>query len=158
MKKFIAIFSAILIITAFPLTAFADVKPVITTTENEYIEYYSDGSYTITEFETNTVSPMAATSKVHTKTASHYNSKNEKQWTVKLTGTFKYDGKSAVCTKSSTSYTIYNDHWKVKSAAASKSGRTAKGEFTVKYYVLGVATKTVNKTLTISCSNTGSFS
>lgn len=158
MKKIIALLFTAIMILSLPMSAFANDTTVTVPNENGYIEYYEDGSYSITYFETNTISAMAATTKTTTKVYNYYNSKNEKQWTVKLTGTFKYDGKSAVCTKSSTSYTIYNDKWKVKSAAASKSGRTSKGEFTVKYYVLGVATKTVNKTLTISCSNTGSFS
>ena len=89
------------------------------------------------------------------KYTTHYNSNNEIQWEVCVKGTFTYTGSSATCTKSTVSYKIYNDHWKVTSAVASKSGRTATGEFTLKRYFLGVPTKTVNETLTLTCSNTG---
>lgn len=120
-----------------------------------YIEYYSDGSYSVTTLGTSSITVLANSTVSKYKTTAHYNSKNEKEWEITVTGTFNYTGSSATCTNSTVSYKIYDDHWKVTSAQASKSGRVAKGEFTLKRYFVGIPTKTVNETLTLTCSNTG---
>ena len=122
---------------------------------DSYIEYYSDGSYTVTTIETSTITVLANSTVSKYKTTTHYSSKSEKEWDVTVTGTFTYTGNSATCTNSTVSYKIYDSNWKVTSSVASKSGRTATGKFTLKRYVLGIPTKTVNETLTLTCSNTG---
>ncbi len=137
---------------SLPLTAFAGDE-----WEKTYVEYLEDGSYIVTTVVFSDIS-LLATTKTGSKTDTLYNSNNEKQWSVTLTGTFSYTGSSATCTNSKTSYQVFDSSWKVTSSAASKSGRTAKGEFTVKKYVLGIATKTEKSTITISCSNSGVLS
>lgn len=152
MKKLIALFSVILtLMLMYPTTIFADEK-IIT---DSYVEYFDDGSYVVTEFEESGISTFATSTTTKAKTSTYYTSNNVKQWMVVVTGTFNYTGSSATCTKSTTSYTIYDNSWKVTSSAASKSGNKATGTFTIKNYVLGIPVKTVNKTLTITCSNTG---
>lgn len=152
MKKCTALFIAVLmlIMSVFPVTAVANDETI-----NCYVEYFDDGSYIITEIATSNISTMATSTKTHKKTSSYYDADNKKLWTVNLTGTFTYTGNSATCTKATTSYTIYDSKWKVTSATASKNSRTATGDFTVKRYTLGIPTKTINKALTITCSNTG---
>lgn len=154
MKKLISVFLALLMLLSFPMISYADDSKVVEYT-NGNIEYYEDGSYSVTTIEINTISTLAASTVKQTKTISHYNSKNEKQWDITVTGTFTYTGSSATCTNSTVSYKIYDTHWKVTSSQASKSGRTATGDFTLKRYFLGIPTETVNKTLTLTCSNTG---
>lgn len=153
MKKIIAIFLTVFLILSIPTISYANdtdyCKP------NEYIEYFSDGSYSVTTIESINVAVMANSSVSKYKTITHYSSKDEKEWEITITGTFTYTGSSATCTNSTVSYTIYDKNWKVTSAQASKSGRTATGEFTLKRYFLGIPTKTVNETLTLTCSNTG---
>lgn len=153
MKKMNKLFSFILMLTILiiPFNVFAQ---DISDTE---IEYFDDGSYIVTETE---YSPMSllSTTKSQTISATYYNSNNNKEWVVKLKGTFSYTGSSATCTSASVSHIIYNTKWKKDSATVSKSGRTATGKFVMKYYVLGINTKTVNKTLTLSCSNSGTIS
>lgn len=134
-----------------PNTAYAAENAV---TENS-IEYFDDGSYIVTEITKSTITTFAAKTTSSYKTSHFYNSKNVKEWTVRLDAAFSYTGSSATCTSAKTSYTIYNDAWKVTSAVPSKSGNKATGTFTVKKYLLGVSIKTVNRTLTITCSNTG---
>ncbi len=151
MKKIIALFCAMLILISFPITALANDETAI----SSYVEYLDDGSYIVTENETRNISVMATSTKSHVKTSTYYNADNEKLWSITLTGTFTYTGSSATCTKSTATYTIYNSRWKVTSAVASKSGRKAVGDFTAKLYTLGIPVKTVTRTLTISCSNTG---
>lgn len=155
MKKLISILSAVLILFSFPMISFAeDVE--IAEYINGYVEYYDDGSYSITTIETSTISTLAASTVKQSKTTSHYNDDNDKEWDITVTGTFSFTGKSATCTNSTVSYKIYNNKWKVTDATASKSGAKAIGDFTLKYYFIGVVpTKTVEKTLTITCSNTG---
>lgn len=151
MKKISALLSVVLMLLSFcPSTAFAE--EIVT---DRYVEYFDDGSYIVTEIETSNISVLSSSTVTNIKTSSYYDSDNVKNWTVKLTGTFSYTGSSASCTKSTVNYTIYNDYWKVTSAAASKSGNKATGNFTVKKYILGIPTKTVNRTLTITCSNSG---
>ena len=154
MKKLISVFLVMLILLSFPLISYGN-DTQITEYTNSDIEYYDDGSYSITTIETSSISTLATSTVKQTKTTSHYNSKDEKAWDITVTGIFNFTGSSATCTNSTVSYKIYDTHWKVTSAQASKSGRTAKGEFTLKRYFVGIPTKTVNETLTLTCSNTG---
>ena len=157
MKKIIALISVIVLLTAFPITSFANDNRDVIATENGYIEYYEDGSYAIVDI-IDSVVVARATGVTKDKRYTYYNDKNEAEWTVIITGTFNYDGKTASCTKAVASYKIYNDSWKVTASNASKSGAKAIGDFTVKRYWLGIPTKTVNKTLTLTCSKDGAFS
>lgn len=152
MKKLISLLSVILMIAVMcPTTAFANDEIV---TESS-VEYFDDGSYIVTEIAENSITTFAAKTVSKSKSATYYDGNDAKQWTVTLSATFSYTGSSATCTSATTSSTIYNSAWKVTSAVASKSGNKATGTFTVKKYVLGIPVKTVNKTLTITCSNTG---
>lgn len=151
MKRITTVLLAMLMLVVMcPTNAFAG--EVAT---DQYVEYFEDGSYIVTELKTSGISTFAASTKNYSKSASYYNSDNEKEWTVTLSGTFSYTGSSATCTKATKSYKIYDDHWKVTSSSASKSGNKATGNFTVKRYLAGIPIRTVNKTLTITCSNSG---
>ncbi|MCM1285886.1 MAG: hypothetical protein NC213_05065 [Acetobacter sp.] len=159
MKKVLSILTAALMFFTFPTAVFAN---DITNTTTKEIEYFSDGSYMVTTIETeadNGIALLATTStKSSSKSVKYYSSSNDLQWIVTLTGTFSYTGSSATCTKSSATYKVYDSNWKVKSATASKSGRTATGNYTVKRYALGIVTSTKTGTIKISCSNTGVIS
>lgn len=151
MKRMTTVLLAMLMLVVMcPTNAFAG--EVAT---DQYVEYFEDGSYIVTELKTSGISTFTASTKNYSKSASYYNSDNEKEWTVTLSGTFSYTGSSATCTKATKSYKIYDDHWKVTSSSASKSGNKATGNFTVKRYLAGIPIRTVNKTLTITCSNSG---
>lgn len=134
-----------------PNTAFASEKVVT----DSYIEYFEDGSYIVTELTESTITTFAAKTVSNSKSSHYYESNNSKAWTVTLNATFSYTGSSATCTKATTSNTIYNDAWKVTSAVASKSGNKGTGAFTVKKYAIGIPIKTMNRTVTITCSNSG---
>lgn len=151
MKRMTTVLLAMLmLIVMCPTNAFAG-----ETAADKYVEYFEDGSYIVTELETSGISTFAASTKNYSKSASYYNSDNEKEWTITLSGTFSYTGSSATCTKATKSYKIYDDRWKVTSSSASKSGNKATGNFTVKRYLAGIPIRTVNKSLTITCSKTG---
>lgn len=151
MKRMTTVLLAMLmLIVMCPTNAFAG-----ETATDQYVEYFEDGSYIVTELKTSGISTFATSTTSKTKYSSYYNSNGGLEWRVYLTGTFTYTGSSATCTKATKSYSIYNDNWKVTSSSASKSGNKATGKFTVKKYAIGIPIKTVNKTLTITCSNSG---
>lgn len=154
MKKIIAVILSVLMLLAFPVAAYADVENDTTSTTVEYLE---DGSYIMTTVEEET-SLFRASTKTGSKTATFYNSDDEVQWIVKITGTFSYTGSSATCTRSTATYTIYDSSWKVTSYSATKSGRTATGKFTLKQYLTLIPIRTENRTVTLSCSNSGTLS
>lgn len=155
MKRFVTLFLVLIALFTFPFTALANDEMDLSDNTERSIEYFEDGSYIVTEFETSIISAFSTSTVSKTKYSNYYNSNNIKEWAVKLTATFNYTGSSATCTNATTSYTIYNGNWKVTTATSSKSGRKATGNFTIKKYSLGIPVKTINRTLTISCSNTG---
>ena len=73
---------------------------------------------------------------------------------VKVTGTFTYGNGSSKCTSSSVTAESKSGAWKITSKSASKSGNKA----TAKRYYGGSVAETKNKTVTLTCSPSGSFS
>ncbi len=157
MKKIISMFTIAVLLFAFPLNVFANDNVSTIQIRDGYVEYFEDGSYNLVQI-TDSESISRATGVKKDKTVAHYNSDNEIEWYVTITGTFNYNGSTASCTNAVTSYKIYNDRWKVTASSASRSGATARGDFTLKRYLMGIPTKTVDKTVTLTCSKTGVFS
>lgn len=149
MKKLIAtILTMLCILSGFTTVSAKNTSEII---------YLKDGSYLIIELTEESTS-RASNTKSGTKTINHYNNDNEKLWDATLRGTFTYTGSSATCTKATIAYNIYNDNWKITSATASKSGNKATGDVIAKQYVLGIPIKTVERTITLSCSASGTLS
>lgn len=155
MKKIVAVFLSVLMLLAFPVAAYAGETD--DTVVSSTVEYFEDGSYQVTVIEEQPALTRAST-KSGSKTVKHYNSDDELEWYVKLSATFSYTGSSATCTSATPSYKIYNTKWKVSKSSASRSGRTATGNFEVKYYVLGIPVTTEPVVITLSCSNSGTLS
>ncbi len=156
MKKFISIaLSLFLIVLALSISCSA------VSYDEEYSNYetiyFSDGSYLIVTL-TDITNSRATNTKSGSKTINYYDDNGNKLWSATLNATFTYTGSSATCTSSSINKTIYNDNWKFTSATASKSGNKATGNITAKKYFLGIAIKTVNDSITLTCSATGTLS
>ena len=83
-----------------------------------------------------------------------YNANNVLQLTLRIRGTFTYDGTTATATSAQYSYTISQESWKFVSANASRNGATAT--------VVGTFRNSgsYNRTFTVSltCSPTGVLS
>ncbi|MBR6313329.1 MAG: hypothetical protein IKR49_01660 [Clostridia bacterium] len=125
-----------------------------------YTKLYEDGSYdviTTTSHFTITKFLNAKGTKSETKTNEHHNADGSLAWKASITASFTYNGTTASCTSVSKSTTIYNSAWKCTASSCSKSGATATGSFTFKYYLLGVPVKTINKTLTLTCDPNGNI-
>ena len=126
---------------------------------NRTIEYFDDGSYmeTIISSDEN-ISVRSTYSKSGKKTVTFYNSEDVAQWSITISGTFSYTGSSATCTSASISHTIIDSNWEITSESATKSGNQAIGSVQAKRYFLGICTRTVNKSVTLTCSANGTLS
>ena len=152
-KKFSIFILTLIFCISVPFGAMAQSN---TQPETE-VEYLEDGSYLVTQIESG-ISLFASGSKTVKKYTSYYNSDDEIQWTLYLKASFTYTGSSATCTSASTSYKIYESAWKVTDALATKSGRTATGDYVVKKYWLGIITTTVPVKIIATCDNNGNIS
>lgn len=127
------------------------------------IEYLENGDYieTVIKDETpdDTSIPPLATTKTITKSKTNYykNSAGEVMWSVKITGTFTYDGSTSKCTSCSHSTSAPGTAWSIKSSSSSKSGNTATANATATYKTATV-TKDYSMSVTIKCSANGTVS
>ena len=157
-KSLSFLLAVIMVFSVFSISAYAEESSDVVISET--IEYLEDGCYIVSTLVVEAENTLARTtySKTGSRTSVLYISDSEKMVTLKLTATFSYTGSSATCTAASTSYTIHVDSWKVTSATATKSGNKATGEFTSKHYVMLIPVQTINSTITITCSNSGTLS
>lgn len=142
-----------------PTTSFAQTRAVTSS-----VEYLDDGSYFETIIEDENIGfnlnyiTTTSTTKTKSKTTYYKNSSGTTLWYVKVTGTFTYNGISAKCTSASVTATSQNSNWKVSNKSSSATSNKAKASATGKKYYLGEVIQTINKTVTLTCSPTGSFS
>lgn len=156
MKKIISVLLCVILIFSLSINSLATEN-----IDNEcvVVEYLEDGSCfitTITMIEEN--STYATNTKTFAKTISYKDSDGIVCWSATLTATFRYTGSSATCTDSTVSYEIYDSAWRMTSATASKSGNTATADITAKRYTLGIPFKTIDRTITMTCSANGTIS
>jgi len=95
-----------------------------------------------------------------TKTVSNYknyhykNAEGQILWTVKLTGTFEYNGSTSKCLSASVSVLNISSGWKLFTKKASTSGNQAKASVIMRE----ISTMSLYPyTITLSCSPTGTF-
>ena len=128
------------------------------------IEYYEDGSYTVTTIAQATDAAGAKgqmgtfTRNAH-KDVNHYNSSDELQWSYTIYGTFTVqEGVSSVCTSSTFSYSISAGGWSLTAHNNYYAGNTAYGTATFKKKVLFITTNTVDVNAFITCDMNGNIS
>lgn len=90
-----------------------------------------------------------------TKYVNYYDQNGTLLWSVFLTAEFAYSKTRVNCEGARISYDIYDSDWKMTSASATKNGNTATGSFNIRQIKLGVPLKTIEKTLTLTCSADG---
>ena len=121
-------------------------------------EQFQDGSYIEVTIEQSHVFARSSTI-TGKKTASYKGSSGTIYWSVTVTGTFTYNGKTASCIKSLVSTKNNSVSWKLSNAKSSKSGATALASVTAKqYHQDGNVLKTVNRTDKLTCSASGKLS
>ena len=163
MKRLVAVFLTLIIFAgAFACPVYAEnSETALQTNEiiiSQSVEYFDDGSYAVTTISQPEIALAASGTKVGYKSVDYFNSDDVKQWTATIHSKFTYTGTAATAYSQYTSYTIYNSAWKLKAESSSASGSKATGNFTFKYYLLGVPVKTQDVSVTISCSPTGVLS
>ena len=90
-----------------------------------------------------------------TKYCNYFDSNGKLLWSVCLKGTFSYNHRKALCVSSDITYEIRDSDWKMISYDSSEENNTAKGEFSIRQYKLGVPLKLIEKELTLTCDKDG---
>ena len=153
MKKVLIILVSLTFLLSIKMDAFAN---NLESSKQVEVEKLDNGDYieTFMESEDSKLITMSAAKTItKTKTAQYKNSSGEVLWSVSIKGTFTYDGKTSKCTSCSHSTTAPSKYWSIKSCTSTKSGNKATA--TVVALQKGIATNTVTKTITISCSPKG---
>lgn len=160
MKKIISlVLSTILLFSVINTTAFA-ISPSSETEVTENIIQYEDGYYAVIEYdEVKAVSTMSTVEYVtHTATYSLRDSSSTLILTFTLTAKFKVNkGISVTCTSATYSSNVYVSGWSIVSPSASYSGATATATATAKKKVLGITTKSVPISVSLTCDKNGNI-
>lgn len=151
MKRLSYVLLVVMLIATLPLNSFADSNDTETV-----ITYLEDGSYFVETLEV--YKSRSAGSVTGTKTSTWYNDSGTAEWKAVLTGTFTYTGTNATCTASNVTVTIYNSNWYTISKSASRSGAMASASVAMGYKMLGVTTKRITATPTLTCDKNGNLS
>jgi hypothetical protein len=166
MRKIISILVIVIALIATTVPSFADTPCAIDGSVKNETTVMDDGSYYITTIEESVpgislrAAAVATSTKTGSATTSYYTSSGTLLWSVKVTGTFSYNGSTSSCTSSSvtTSVTSAASSWKITSKSVSKSGNQATGKATAKLYNGSIVLQTVSKTVILTCSKTGALS
>ena len=156
MKKriFLSMLSVSLLVGTLPMNLFASgmEESIIST------EYQEDGDIYYETVLEEVSSNARSSTKSGSKTVKCKNKKGKILWTVKVHGSFTYNGKTAKCTSATVSTTCPAVTWKIASSSAWKDGANAVAKATAKKYVSGQVTQTETKTVTLHCSASGKLS
>ena len=138
--KLLLIFLYVLSFNSIDIKALEDYSST-----NTVIEDLGNNCYLITTIEQKKNSNENKTTKTisGSKKVAYMNG-NTLLWSVQVNGSF--------------SYTCPSTEWKITSKSASKSNNIAIAKATGKKYFLGVCIQTVNRTVSLKCSNTGKLS
>lgn len=156
MKKriLLSMFSISLLVGTLPMNLVASgVEESIISTE-----YQEDGDIYYETVLEEVSSNARSSTKSGSRTVKCKNKKGKILWTVKVHGSFTYNGKTAKCTSATVSTTCPAPNWKIVSSSAWKDGANAVAKATAKKYVSGQVTKTETKTVTLHCSASGKLS
>lgn len=149
MKRFLSVILVLMIVVSCSITVSAEQIAVKPKTE---IEYFEDGSYTVTVLEE--TNSLARTGKSGKKTKTYYTASDEPVYAVTVTGTFSYTyGVNATATNSSVLVSLYKSAATLVSKSATYRNATAYASGTISY--LGYTSAT---SVNISCDIYGNLS
>ena len=137
---------------------FINIQPSKALTNQTVItQIFEDGSYIEETIEESSFITRSTITK--TKTSTYKGASGTVRWSVSVKGTFNYNGSTATCTRSEVSTKIYDSRWKLSDAKASKSGNKAIASVKATEYTSdGAMSRTINKTVTLTCSPKGALS
>ena len=129
MKRYFSVILAVIMIVS--CSAVVSAKQYADEQKTE-IEFFEDGSYTVTVLEE--VNSLARAGKSGKKTKTYYTSNDDPVYSVTVTGTFTYNyGVSAAATNSSVAVSLYEDAANLVSQSATYRNATAYASGTVSY-------------------------
>lgn len=148
---------SLLILFSPPVKA-SDISTV-TTTEIESLPN-GDIIETIIELDTPSEVSIFSTSKTTSgsKTTRYKSSSGTVLWSVKVYGTFTFNGSSAKCTSSKVTATAPAKSWYISSSSAAKSKNSATAKATAKKKTGTATTETITRSVTLTCSKSGKLS
>ena len=157
LKKIIIVFTMLsFALQSVPMTASASCS------SSQQIKYLEDGSYMVTTIdETIFISgdfSLCSKTVTKSKTMEYCDADGTICWDLIVKGTFTYDGKTSKCTSVSSNSHSYDNHWHLTGRTATKEGSTAYTSVVAKRYEGDTLEKTLNPTLSLTCSPTGTFS
>ena len=118
-----------------------------------YTKEKLENGYYLETIITNDCTQAKSSIKSGTKTATYKDINGKALWSITV------NEKSATCTSSTYSKSNYSTRWKLSNAKASKNGATASASIRAKqYHQNGSIQKTIDKTVKLTCSPTGSLS
>lgn len=163
MKNFLAVLiSIVLCMSCLSVMSFAtDADDITITGISDNTVYYSDGSYTVTSVVKQEIFARS-TSTTLTKYTSCFNSDGVETCRLTVRATFIINsGVSATCTSSTYSTQVFVDGWSIASPSATYANygsyATATASGTAKKKVLGITTKSIALSTTITCYNNGTY-
>lgn len=127
--------------------------------ETEYLQN-GDIIETIIEFDTPSEVSIFSTSKTTSgsKTTRYKSSSGTVLWSVKVYGTFTFNGSSAKCTSSKVTATAPAKSWYISSSSAAKSENSATAKATARQKIDGEILQTITRSVTLTCSKSGKLS
>lgn len=137
---------------------------VLGNTNNPMIEteYLQNGDIieTIIELDTPSEVSIFSTSKTTSgsKTTRYKSSSGTVLWSVKVYGTFTFNGSSAKCTSSKVTATAPAKSWYISSSSAAKSKNSATAKATARQKIDGEILQTITRSVTLTCSKSGKLS
>ena len=158
MKKTISIIlTAIILVSLFSLTAYAQSSETVISETTEYFEDGSSVTTTVTQITSNDLTRATKTI-TGSKTKTVKNSDGDVLYKFKVTGTFTVnEGVSSTCTAVSCSASNLASGWSLVSSTKSKSGNKATATGVFEYTVLFIS-KTQETTATLTCDKNGNLS
>ena len=115
---------------------------------------------TVIEDNSHNIITLASTTKSKTGSKTIYckDADGKVLWYVKVTGTFSYDGSTSTCTSVSMTTSTNAAGWNIVNKKCSKSGNRATASATGQKSHNGTVTNSITKSVTLSCSKTGTLS
>lgn len=159
MKKIISIIlTAVILVSLFSLTAYAQSSETVISETTEYFEDGSSITTTVTQITSNDLTRATKTI-TGSKTKTVKNSDGDVLYKFKVTGTFTVnEGVSSTCTAVSCSASNLASGWSLASSTKSKSGNKATATGVFEYTVLFITTITQETTATLTCDKNGNLS
>lgn len=159
MKKWVSVLLTVSLILALCIPVSASEAPLVLNDAGTY--YLDDGSYIVVTVDTNTLQPMATTTKTYSTNVSYYDNTNTAKCTIRVTGTFSVNtGVSVQCTDVSTITYIHDSGYDISDIVKSTTGSgntasaIANANFVKKGFIFSNKTPV---TVTVTCDKNGNL-